>query len=240
MGFGGFHPTNALAVEIFDGDLLKASTSRDTHFPFRIRRLRPHAGDPSQMDFSEAPTRSTMFIMSQPKLARAGDSTLVVIDIQERLAAVMPARASVVRATGILLEVAARLNIPVLVTEQYPKGLGSTVAEVAAKLPEGSMRVEKTCFSACATLPLTRPQVVLTGMEAHVCVLQTALELAAAGREVFVVGDAVSSRTEANYSNALARLQTAGIVVTNTESLVFEWLRDAAHEHFQAVLKLIR
>ena len=77
-------------------------------------------------------------------------------------------------------------------------------------------------------------------MEAHVCVLQTALELAAAGREVFVVGDAVCSRTEANHANALARLQTAGVVVTNTESLIFEWLRDAAHEHFRVVSKLIR
>lgn len=178
--------------------------------------------------------------MPEPKLARAADSVLVVIDIQERLAAVMPACASVVRATGILLEVAGRLHIPVLVTEQYPKGLGRTVAEVAAKLPEGAVRVEKTCFSACAALPLTRPQVVLTGMETHVCVLQTALELAASGREVFVVEDAVSSRTEANYSNALARLWAAGIVITNTESVAFEWLRDAAHEHFRAVSKLLR
>lgn len=178
--------------------------------------------------------------MLQPVLARAADSALVVIDMQERLAAVMPARESVVRAAGILLQAAARLNIPVLVTEQYPQGLGATVPEVAAKLPEGSMRVEKTSFSACAALPLTRPQVVLAGMEAHVCVLQTALELAAAGREVFLVGDAVCSRTEANYFNALARAQAAGIVVTNVESVLFEWLRDAAHEHFRALSRLIR
>src|ERR1041385_5316342 len=114
--------------------------------------------------------------MTQPKLARAADSALVVIDLQERLAAVMPARDAVVHATGILLEAAARLRIPVLATEQYPKGLGATVAEIAAKLPEGTARVEKTTFSACAALPLTRPQVVMAGMEAHVCVLQTALE----------------------------------------------------------------
>lgn len=179
-------------------------------------------------------------LMSEPKLARAADSALVVIDIQERLAAAMPAREPVVRATRILLEAAARLDIPVLVTEQYPKGLGATVPEVAARLPGGSVRVEKTSFSACAALPLNRPQVVLAGMEAHVCVLQTALELAAAGREVFLVGDAVCSRTEANYFNALARAQAAGIVVTNTESVVFEWLRDAAHGHFRALSKLIR
>ena len=178
--------------------------------------------------------------MSEPKLTRAADSALVVIDIQERLAAVMPARESVIRAAGILLEAAARLGVPVLVTEQYPRGLGATVPELAAKLPEGATRIEKTTFSACAALPLTRPQVVLAGMEAHVCVLQTALELAAAGREVFLVGDAVCSRTEANYFNALARAQAAGVIVTNAESVVFEWLRDAAHEHFRVLSKLIR
>jgi nicotinamidase-related amidase len=178
--------------------------------------------------------------MVQAKLVRAADSALVVIDIQERLASVMPARESVVRATGILLQAAARLEIPVWFSEQYPKGLGSTVAEIAAVLPEGARRIEKTCFSAGGELPLTRPQVVLAGMEAHVCVLQTALELAAAGREVFVVADAICSRTEANHANALARLQGAGVVVTNSESVVFEWLRDAGNEHFRAISKLIR
>jgi nicotinamidase-related amidase len=178
--------------------------------------------------------------MQEPKLARAADSALVVIDIQERLAAAMPARDAVVRATGILLEAAARLDIPVLVTEQYPKGLGPTVAELTARLPERAVRVEKTCFSGCSVLPLTRRQAVLAGMEAHVCVLQTALELAAAGREVFVAQDAVCSRAEANCANALARLAAARVVVTNSESVIFEWLRDAAHEQFRALSKLIR
>ena len=178
--------------------------------------------------------------MSKPTLARADDSTLVLIDIQERLAGVMPARESIVRSAGILLEAAGRIGIPVVATEQYPQGLGPTVAELTAKLPADGKRIEKTSFSACAALPLTRPQVILAGMEAHVCVLLTALELAAAGREVFVVADAVCSRTEANRSNALARLQAAGVTVTNTESVLFEWLRDAGHEHFRAVSKLIR
>jgi nicotinamidase-related amidase len=176
----------------------------------------------------------------EPKLARASDSALVVIDIQERLASVMPARESVVQATGVLVEAAARLDIPVWLTEQYPKGLGSTVSAIAAKLPESARRIEKTSFSACASLPLTRPQVVLAGMEAHVCVLQTALELAASGRQVFVVADAICSRSQANHANALDRMQRAGVVVTNTESVLFEWLRDASHEHFRTLSKLIR
>jgi nicotinamidase-related amidase len=178
--------------------------------------------------------------MGQAKLLRAADSELVVVDIQERLAAVMPTRDAVVRAVGILLEAAARLNIPVRVSEQYPKGLGRTVAEVATQAPQDATKAEKTAFSACGALPVERRQVVLTGMETHVCVLQTALELAVEGREVFVVADAVCSRTEANYNNALARMQAAGVVVTNTESVLFEWLRDAAHPEFRTISKLIR
>jgi nicotinamidase-related amidase len=178
--------------------------------------------------------------MARPELLRAADSALAVIDIQERLAAAMPEREAVVRATGILVEAAARLGIPVLATEQYPKGLGRTVSEVAGKLPAGCAPIEKTCFSACAALPLSRPQVVLAGMEAHVCVLQTALELVAAGRTVFVVEDAVCSRSEANRRNALARMHSAGVVVVNSESVIFEWLRDAGHEHFRALSKMIR
>jgi nicotinamidase-related amidase len=114
------------------------------------------------------------------------------------------------------------------------------VPELAAKLPADAKRMEKTSFSACGALPLARPQAILAGMEAHVCVLQTALELAAEGREVFVVADAICSRTEANRANALARLDKAGVVVTNTESVLFEWLRDASHEHFRTISKLIR
>jgi len=178
--------------------------------------------------------------MPAPALLRAPDSALVIIDIQERLAAVMPERDAVLRNTALLLEAASRLSVPVMLTEQYPKGLGPTVPDLAAKLPADATRIEKTAFSACGALPLARPQVVLAGMEAHVCVLQTALELAAAGREVFVVADAVCSRTPANYANALDRLRASGIVLTNTESVVFEWLRDAAHEQFRALSKLIR
>lgn len=178
--------------------------------------------------------------MPNPSLTHAGDTALVVIDIQERLAAVMPARDAVVRNTGILVQAAARLGVPVVVTEQYPKGLGATVSELAAGLPTTAVRIEKTSFSACGSLPLTARQVVIAGMEAHVCVLQTALELAAAGREVFVVADAVCSRAGANSANALARMQTAGVIITNTESVVFEWLRDANNQHFRDLSKLIR
>jgi nicotinamidase-related amidase len=178
--------------------------------------------------------------MPVPKLVRAADSALVIIDVQERLAAVMPSREALLRGAGILLEAAARLAVPVIYTEQYPKGLGPTAPELLAKLPAGAVRVEKTAFSACGALPLERHQVVLAGMETHVCVLQTALELAAAGHEVFVAADAVTSRAEANHVGALARMHAAGVIVTNTESVLFEWMRESTHPQFREISKLIR
>jgi len=182
-------------------------------------------------------------------LARADDSVLVIIDVQERLAAAMSpgVRAGVVRNARILLEAATRLGVPTLVTEQYPKGLGPTVAQVAEMLPGGTPRFEKTCFSCVGAASFSaaldesgRTQVILAGMEAHVCILQSALELRAVRQEVFVIEDACCSRNREHHANAMDRLRTAGVLVCNTESVVFEWLRDARHEHFNAISALLR
>ncbi|MFY9726893.1 MAG: isochorismatase family protein, partial [Bryobacteraceae bacterium] len=182
-------------------------------------------------------------------LARAADSVLVIVDIQDRLLAVMPAgaREAMLHNTRILAQSAALLAIPVLVTEQYPNGLGHTAAPVAEALPAATPRVEKTCFSCAASAAFTaalaasgRSQIILAGMEAHVCVLQSALDLRAAGREVWVAEDACCSRNPANHRNAIGRMRAAGVVVANTESVVFEWLRDAGHEHFKAISALVR
>lgn len=182
-------------------------------------------------------------------LCHASESILVSIDTQTRLAAAMPEAAGgrVINNSGILLQAAALLNIPVLVTEQYPKGLGKTEPAVACHLPAHARHFEKTCFSCCGAAGfmdvvrgLARRHVVLAGMETHVCVLQTALELKDAGNQVFVVEDAVCSRAEANHHNALARLRQAGVIVSNTESVLFEWLRDASHTQFKQVSALIR
>lgn len=188
--------------------------------------------------------------MTDTNLLSAADSSqLVIIDEQARLASAMPEadRTRVLRNTGILLRGAAILGVTVLCTEQYPKGLGPTEEPVRGLIPAGMPTVEKTCFSCHrsgefrATLEaVDRPQVILTGMETHVCVLQTALELHGAGYQVFVVEDAVCSRNPANHGNALARLRQAGVIVTNTESVLFEWLRDARHGHFKAVSALIK
>lgn len=176
-------------------------------------------------------------------------SQLVVIDIQERLGAAMPEKvlARVIRNAALLMTAADRLGIPVTVSEQYPKGLGATDVRIAAAIPPSAHRLEKTCFScvdAEGFAPVigdaARRQVILAGMESHVCVLQTGMDLLAAGLQPYVVEDAVCSRRLENYENALQRLRGAGAVITTAESVVFEWLRDARHEHFKVLSAMVR
>jgi len=185
--------------------------------------------------------------MSAPLKADVTLSQFVIVDVQGRLTAVMPADAmqAVLKNCGILAQTAQLLSVAMIVTEQYPKGLGHTAPELSALIPN-MHPVEKTTFSCMAesrfTRQLTRDhsQIILSGMEAHICILQTALDLAAAGKQVFVVEDAVISRNPANKANALARMRDAGCVITNTESVVFEWLGAAEGEVFKTVSKLIR
>lgn len=174
-------------------------------------------------------------------------SQLAIVDVQEKLCGVMEpaALAEVIKNCGILLQAARLLEIPVLHTEQYPKGLGPTVQALGDWLAKDAA-IAKTCFSCCdegafvSRMHRDRPQIILAGMEAHICILQTALELHASGRQVFVVEDAVISRREANKQNALARLRHAGVIVTNTESVVFEWLKVAEGDAFKQISKLVR
>jgi nicotinamidase-related amidase len=186
--------------------------------------------------------------MSSSLLCSAESSQLVVVDLQIRLLAAMAEadRAAVVKTAETLLEAARILDVPVLYTEQYPKGLGPTVPAILEHMPPLAWAVDKTGFSCCAAagfrdkLELAqRRQIVLLGQEAHVCILQTALELLQEGYQVFVVEDGVCSRASANKANALLRMRTAGITVTNMESVLFEWLRDAFHPQFKALSSLI-
>lgn len=183
-----------------------------------------------------------------PLLTNAQDSLLVVIDVQEKLTAVMPkgVRERVIARINVLLTAAKTLSIPVVATEQYPKGLGKTELAISAQFPESVSIIEKTSFSAMGTAGFAsyieqqgRKQIVLVGMETHICILQTALDLQAAGLNVFVVEDAVSSRSKANQYNALQRLRGAGVVVSNVESVFFEWLGDASRPEFKTLAQLI-
>ena len=180
-------------------------------------------------------------------LTKLDSCQLVVIDIQAKLATAMPvdAMAAVIKQTQVMLQAAHLLSMPTLFTEQYPQGLGHTLPELAATISPATV-IEKTAFSACAEpkfnakLSRDKSQVVLLGMEAHICVLQTALDLLANHKQVFVLEDAVISRNPANKANAMARMRDAGCVITNTESVLFECIGNAQHEAFKTIAKLIR
>lgn len=174
---------------------------------------------------------------------RAEESLLLVIDIQERLAAAMSHGPQVIERTGILLQVAKALNLPVIVTEQYPKGLGSTVAE----LPIQEARVfEKITFTAYtpevaeALREANRKKIIVTGMETHVCVFQTVRDLLENGYQVFVVQDAVCSRWKMNFKNGIALMAALGAVITNTETVFFDLMKKAGTPEFKELSKLIK
>lgn len=180
-------------------------------------------------------------------ILRAEDSLLVVVDVQERLLPAIHESARVVRNVDTLLKAAGLLGVPVILTEQYPKGLGRTVESVRAALPDGTSTVEKITF-ACTGEPAfnalvegsVRKQIVVCGTEAHVCVLQTVLGLRQAGQAVYLAADAVSSRTADNHAAAVARMSAAGVPIVTTEMILFEWMERAGTPLFKAISALVR
>ncbi len=190
-----------------------------------------------------------MPMTSHPNLLDSDNSVLLLVDMQTRLSAVMPVddAARMASHTQRLLQAAKLLEVPVLVTEQYPQGLGSTQPEISACLPMLTPLFSKTGFSCCAAegfnqaLAATgRQQVVVIGQETHVCVLQTVLELLSQNYQVFVLTDAVCSRQTEHKLYALQRMQQQGATLSCHESVLFEWLRDARHMHFKAISALLR
>jgi nicotinamidase-related amidase len=174
----------------------------------------------------------------------ASDTGLLVIDVQEKLLAKIPTAHSLVRNIAFLIDAAKLLEVPVAATEQYPKGLGPTVTELAQRLPT---RPDKVAFSCCAVPSVAdgfrraaRPKVLLAGMETHVCVLQTALDLLASDFRVYVPADAVASRYAVDHEQALHRLDRAGAIITTSETAVFEWLGGADHPRFKQVSALVQ
>jgi nicotinamidase-related amidase len=180
-------------------------------------------------------------------------AALLVIDVQERLAAAMPpeAMASLTRNVTILCEAARRFGLPVVVSQQYPRGLGATIApieEALGALPPAHLhRFDKLEFSACGAPAaaglwdrLGRDQWITTGMEAHVCVYQTVRQLRESGKAVHVVRDAVVSRTPDNLATGLSLAERAGAVVTSTEVVVFDLLEKAGSDDFKALSKLVK
>ena len=176
----------------------------------------------------------------------AEDTILVIIDIQEKLFRVIHEKETLATNTVNLVKGARLLDIPVIVTEQNPAGLGPTLPEISSLLPD-IIPITKFDFSCCKEVSFLQKldelkcnQIALCGIETHICVYQTALDLADMGYEVQVAVDCVSSRTSTNRDTALSRMELEGIMPTSTEMILFELLGTAKHDKFKEISALIK
>ena len=183
--------------------------------------------------------------LRSPELLSRARTRLLIVDVQEKLIPAIPVADQLIANCRKLIDGAAALEIPVAGTEQYPRGLGPTVPKLAEGLGE---RPEKLRFSCAEVLnwkpaaldPEARDQVVVAGIEAHVCVLQTVLDLLAVGFRVYVPADAVASRKKLDWKIALERMGSQGAVVTTTESVLFECCEVAGTPEFKTISRLIK
>lgn len=183
--------------------------------------------------------------MATTGLIQKEKTALLIIDIQEKLMPVIHNAEEVFANTNKLLKGASVLNIPVILTEQYPKGLGNTCAEI--ELPENILTIEKMCFSCMQSASVIQElkaknitTLVLCGVESHICVLKTALEALENNFEVHVVADAVSSRTKENKELALERIRQSGAFIVSTEMMLFQLIDEAGTAAFKAISSLIK
>ena len=174
------------------------------------------------------------------------NSVLLVIDVQEKLFRAIHQKEQLLDNLQRLIKGIKVLEIPILLTEQYPQGLGTTIPEIAQLLPD-SKPLPKVNFSCCgdaaflqAFKKLNRKQVLIAGIESHVCVYQTAADLLTAGYEVYVVRDGVSSRTEQNIDIGLKMMAQLGAKITSTEAALFELLKVAKGDKFKAISQIVR
>jgi isochorismate hydrolase len=179
-------------------------------------------------------------------LIKKGRSQLLIIDVQERLATAMPEKDDIIQTCSLLLKAAVEMRVPVSVSEQYPRGLGHMVAHLQA-LSEPASHFEKLEFSCLQNPRLkqrlsagNRQQLIIAGLEAHVCVLQTTLDALGAGFEAFVVADAIGSRKASSKTLGLERMARAGAEIVTAEMVVFEWLGSSAAPEFKALSALVR
>ena len=187
--------------------------------------------------------------MTKPERLERTQSVLVLIDLQEKLMPVIHEADGLLRNVERLIRGSHVLGVPTLLTEQYTRGLGPTVASVRNVLEEtsGYSPIEKNCFSAdrceafaAKVAALGRRQILLAGVEAHVCVYQTAADLLVKGASVSVIADAISSRAPSNREIALQRLRSEGATITSTEMALFELTENAGTNEFRAISKLVR
>jgi nicotinamidase-related amidase len=172
-------------------------------------------------------------------------SRLVLVDLQERLLAAMPNAADVVAAAKLLGNAARMFEVPIVVTEHYPRGLGPTTPDLQPFAADVRTKVrfsaaESLAFPAASDPGIERDQMVLAGLEGHICLAQTAFDLLSLGYRVTVVADAVTSRRPFDRDIAVSRMRDAGINITTSEAVVFEWCETAEHPHFKALSALVK
>ncbi len=179
-------------------------------------------------------------------MLKTQDTLFLAIDIQEKLVKMIGENNSCSKNCEKLLQTAEILNIPTIVTEQYPKGLGKTINTIQ-KANKNSKYYEKKTFSAYSNLEIRneiekskKQQIVISGIETHICVLQTVLELKSEGYEIYLVKDACGSRKQENHNTAIERLKFSGITITDTETTLFELIRSSEHKNFKEVQSLIK
>jgi nicotinamidase-related amidase len=180
--------------------------------------------------------------LSAPSKLAADRTALVVVDVQEGFRQAIPDFEQVARATATLVEGSKLMGVPIVITEQYPKGLGNTAAEVTESLPDGTEPIEKMCFSAAEADGFDlggRAQALVCGIETHVCVNQTVLDLLGSGVEVQVAVDAIGSRFEDDEQAGQRRMEQAGATLTTVEMALFELLGGAGTDQFKQVQRLI-
>ena len=174
-------------------------------------------------------------------------SVLLIVDIQEKLLKAQFKQERIVKNASILAAAAKILGIPVIVSEQYPQGLGPTIKEIKENLPENAEFFEKTSFNCCLESgfndlieKFNRKQILVCGMESHICVHQTVHSLITAGYETYIIQDAITSRKEAEYKYGLTRMINYGAIPSCTEMAVFELIKCAKHSQFKAVQSLVK
>jgi nicotinamidase-related amidase len=185
--------------------------------------------------------------MFHPRILDREKAALVVVDVQEAFRSAIPEFPQIASRISIAVRGFQALGLPVIVTEQYPKGLGRTAEEILFSMPEGFEFVEKTSFSSCGAQPFIEKiqgtgasQILLCGLETHICVNQTAHDLLTKAFEVHLMTDCVGSRFTTDKEAALAKMQSSGVVPSTVEMALFELLRDARHEQFKEIQSLIK
>ena len=179
-----------------------------------------------------------------PELMSSADTGLLVVDVQEKLIRLVPGHERIIWNIRRLIDGAKLFEMPVLATEQYPKGLGGTVAELASRLDSIA---SKTAFSSVGCREIAgqlerspRPKWLIAGIEAHVCIQQTVLDLLGNGWRVYVAVDAIGSRFDIDRDTAIARMDSAGATLTTTEGALFEWCEDSSSPQFKQLSAMIK